>query len=85
MTNLRYISAASLALVLGVSALSVGVTPAYACGDGHCEPPPEPTTKGNNGWGQEKHGGSDGTNAGSDDGTGGSPNQESTKTASTER
>ncbi|APG86679.1 hypothetical protein SAMCCGM7_pA0341 (plasmid) [Sinorhizobium americanum CCGM7] len=52
----------AVALSIGL-VLAAGAS-AYA-GD-YC--PPEETTKGNNGWGQEKHGGSDGTNNGSDNG-----------------
>src|SRR4051794_40816373 len=62
--------------VLGIGLAFAGA--AYA-GDYSCPPSAE---KGNNGWGQEKHGGSDGTNNGSDNGN---AEQASTKTASTER
>jgi hypothetical protein len=49
--------------------LSLGMTGfVHACGDGSCEPPAE-TTKGNNGYGQEKQGkAQDGENPGSDKG-----------------
>ena len=61
-------------------ALSVGMLLAVGgsafAGD-YC--PPD-TTKGNNGWGQEKHGGTDGTNPGSTHGA-----TADSKTASTER
>jgi hypothetical protein len=73
--------------LLQIIALSAGMVFAgacfsisYACGDGGCEPPPETSTKGNNGWGQEKKGKHDGTNAGSDDG-----GTADSKTTSTDR
>jgi hypothetical protein len=56
------------AIALSTGMALAGLSTAYACGDGSCEPP-APTTKGNNGWGQEKNKGTtDGTNNGSDDG-----------------
>ena len=69
MKNTRHTGAALLALVLAASSFSfVAVSPAYACGDGSCEPEP---TRGNNGFGQEKHGApQDGENPGSDQGRG---------------
>ena len=63
--------------LLGIGLAFAGA--AYA-GDYSC--PPASPENGNNGWGPEKHGGSDGTNAGSDNGN---AEQASTKTASTER
>ena len=69
----RYTIAALLALSLGASFLPlVPVSPAYACGGPCPEPEPEPEpTKGNNGFGQEKHGApQDGENPGSDQGQG---------------
>ena len=73
MKNTRHTSVVLLALVLAASSFSlVTVSPAYACGS-PCPPPdplPEPT-KGNNGFGQEKHGApQDGENPGSDQGAG---------------
>ena len=67
-------------LSVGISLSGGALSAAYACADGSCEPPGE-TTKGNNGWGQEKNKGTtDGTNNGSDDGK-----TAGTKTPSTER
>ena len=67
-------------LSVGIALSGAGFSAAYACGDGSCEPPGE-TTKGNNGWGQEKNKGTtDGTNNGSDDGA-----TADSKTTSTER
>lgn len=58
------VTSSKLALALSITmALAVGGA-AYA-GD-YC--PPDETAKGNNGYGQEKRGLSDGTNAGSDNG-----------------
>ncbi|SCB59675.1 MULTISPECIES: hypothetical protein [Rhizobium] len=69
-------TSSKLALALSIAmAFAVGGS-AYA-GD-YC--PPGETAKGNNGWGQEKHGGSDGTNNGSFSGA-----TADTKSASTER
>ena len=61
----------SLAGAALVAAFFFGATnSAYACGDGSCEPP-SVTTKGNNGFGQEKQGApQDGENPGSDKGKG---------------
>ena len=72
-----------IALISGaalVAALTFGAAGSvYACGDGSCEPPPSENTKGNNGYGQEKHGAAqDGENAGSDKG-GGDPANAATK------
>ena len=56
-------------LGIGMALGGIGLTAAYACGSGECEPPPPETTgKANNGWGQEKKGKTDGTNPGSDEG-----------------
>ncbi|TCV71458.1 MULTISPECIES: hypothetical protein [Neorhizobium] len=64
-TKLLQAIALSAAMVLA----GAGFSASYACGEGECEPPPEPTSKGNNGWGQEKNQGvHDGINAGSDNG-----------------
>ena len=71
MENTRQTFVALLALTLGFSVIAV--SPAYACGDGSCEPPPPPeeTTNGNNGFGQEMQGNpQDGTNPGSFQGGG---------------
>jgi hypothetical protein len=52
------------AIALSTGMALAGFSTAYACDE-----TPEPTTKGNNGWGQEKNKGTtDGTNNGSDDG-----------------
>jgi hypothetical protein len=64
----------------GMVLAGAGFSVSYACGDGGCEPPPETSTKGNNGWGQEKKGKHDGTNAGSDNG-----GTADSKTTSTDR
>ncbi len=74
MKRVAYSGAAFLGLALAASSVSlVTVSPAYACGL-PCPPPteePEPVIKGNNGFGQEKHGApQDGENAGSDQGRG---------------
>ncbi len=71
MTMKRAYFSSSLAGAALVAALLFGAGgPAFACGDGSCEPPTE-TTKGNNGFGQEKHGAAqDGENPGSDKGKG---------------
>jgi hypothetical protein len=67
-------SATALAVALSLGAAGS----VYACGDGSCEPPAE-KTRGNNGYGQEKHGAEqDGENAGSDNG-GGDPANAATK------
>ena len=67
MTSIKFVQA--LALSVGMIVAGAGFSAAYACGDGSCEPPPEPSEKGNNGWGQEKNQGThDGINAGSDNG-----------------
>jgi hypothetical protein len=68
MKALRVAGMLAAAAILSVG--SVGFTAAYACGDGSCNPP-ETTSKGNNGFGQEKHGAvQDGENPGSDKGRG---------------
>lgn len=89
MRNTRLTVTTTLALLLAASSfLAVAAGPTYALAEGVIvpEPEPEPTpTKGNNGWGQEKRGLADGTNAGSFQGGGGSPTQQATKAASTER
>lgn len=69
-----------ITLSAGMVLAGTGFSASYACGAGECEPPPE-TSKGNNGWGQEKNQGTtDGTNAGSDNG-----GTAASKTASTDR
>jgi hypothetical protein len=60
---------------------SAGPGPGPAPGPGP-GPGPGPTAKGNNGWGQEKHGRNDGTNNGSFHGN---DTQQGSKTTSTER
>ena len=72
MKNTRHTSVVLLALVLAASSFSlVTVSPAYACGGYPCPPPEPEPTKGNNGFGQEKHGApQDGENPGSDQGKG---------------
>lgn len=67
-----YSGAALLGLALVASSASlVAVSPAYACGGLPCPEEPLPKIKGNNGFGQEKHGVSqDGENKGSDNGQG---------------
>jgi hypothetical protein len=74
MSARKLLQTVGLSVAIGFAAASIST--AYA-GD-YC--PPEPTAKGNNGWGQEKHGGTDGTNNGSDNGA-----TAPSKTASTER
>ena len=69
-----YSGTAVLSLALVASSVSlVAVSPAYACVV-PCPPPivePLPKVKGNNGFGQEKHGAlQDGENKGSDQGQG---------------
>jgi hypothetical protein len=64
-----------LALGLAASSFSLAaVSPAYATGDCgcgcDCPEPEEPRYRANNGFGQEKRGFDDGTNAGSDNGGG---------------
>lgn len=72
---MKYVANSGAALLgLALAAASVTlltVSPAYACGGLPCPEEPEPTTKGNNGFGQEKQGATqDGENAGSDKGKG---------------
>jgi hypothetical protein len=75
---------AKLAALFSATALAVALSlgaagSVYACGDGSCEAPPSEKAKGNNGYGQEKHGAvQDGENAGSDNG-GGDPANATTK------
>jgi hypothetical protein len=64
-------------VVLSVGIILAGANYAAYAGD-YC--PPDTAEKGNNGWGQEKRGLSDGTNNGSDNGA-----TADTKTASTDR
>jgi len=68
----------TLALAAGMAFVAGSISTAYA-GE-YCPPDPTGKEKANNGWGQEKHGKTDGTNNGSDDGA-----TAPDKTASTER
>ncbi len=72
MKSSLYITGAAFAAALAITSLSPAfVSPASAEGDGGCLSgcEPTPTTKGNNGFGQEKQGApQDGENPGSDNG-----------------
>ena len=72
MKNIPHTGVVLLAAVLAVSSFSFFiVSPAYACGGYPCPPPEPEPTKGNNGFGQEKHGApQDGENPGSEQGKG---------------